>query len=796
MSPLFDPLLRKIKLMTVIAVSLAATAGPLRAAWPPDGILVCGEWQAQQSVEIIYDEAGGCIVAWEDMRVIPRKIFAQRLDGAGNEYWTSGGVQVSGTGDQRMIEMVSDDAGGAILVWLESGSTIVAQRIDPDGTKLWDSRGINVADGDMGEILAVADGSGGCIMAWVQNVSGSRIYAQKIDRDGTIVWDDTPDNVVVSDASPDEGYPSLACDGFGGALVAFQSLRFGSLDLDIYVQRVFASGEVWIADGVPVALGHYNREEPVVAPDGFGGAFVCWEFEWGGEHDIYMNKVDAAGSAEWGTEKMVCVEDGDQYDLAMIEDGSGGVYVAWCDEREYGQDIYAQRLDRFGNGLWTTNGIQVIAEDENEFPMLLPCEEGVIAVWADHRGGGALFAQKVDISGGVMWDSYGVEVLQGDPRNLDFDVASDGACGILATITDDREGQVQDVYAQYLDALGDTSAPEPVIVSAEDVPGDQGGCLRINFAASDRDDNNQPLQLSRYDIWQRIEGLAATSSPAVLLMTGSDGRTILRAPAGGVVPEGSWELIASLDATQSETYACRVSTLADSSTSGIPWSVYMVTGHTTDPAVWYASAADSGYSVDNLAPEPPMGLAAEQDYNPEGLQLTWEKNTENDLAWYAIHRGTSEGFIPGTSTLVATPAVSEWFDEAWSWDQDYWYKVCAVDIHGNESSFAVSGPGDMTGEDLPDLPHLSYLNQNYPNPFNPSTTILFGLRQDSRVSLKVYDISGKLVSVVLDENRSAGHYTEHWNGLNSRGVPVASGVYFYRLISMELDQTRRMVLIR
>jgi hypothetical protein len=68
------------------------------------------------------------------------------------------------------------------------------------------------------------------------------------------------------------------------------------------------------------------------------------------------------------------------------------------------------------------------------------------------------------------------------------------------------------------------------------------------------------------------------------------------------------------------------------------------------------------------------------------------------------------------------------------------------------------------------------LSQNYPNPFNPSTNITFHLLTKAFVSLKIFDVLGREVAVLIYEELSAGIYTRQWNALN-----MPSGVYFYRL---------------
>jgi flagellar hook assembly protein FlgD len=88
------------------------------------------------------------------------------------------------------------------------------------------------------------------------------------------------------------------------------------------------------------------------------------------------------------------------------------------------------------------------------------------------------------------------------------------------------------------------------------------------------------------------------------------------------------------------------------------------------------------------------------------------------------------------------------------------------------------------------------LQQNYPNPFNPTTTIGFVLTKASQVKLNVYDISGRLVARLLDEQRPVGAHQVIWNGKDMNDDPVATGVYFYSISDQTSTKVRKMMLIK
>jgi predicted nucleotidyltransferase len=90
-----------------------------------------------------------------------------------------------------------------------------------------------------------------------------------------------------------------------------------------------------------------------------------------------------------------------------------------------------------------------------------------------------------------------------------------------------------------------------------------------------------------------------------------------------------------------------------------------------------------------------------------------------------------------------------------------------------------------------DLPSEFRLSQNYPNPFNPSTTIRYDVPGAARVTLRVYDMLGREVAVLVDENKARGAYEVKWDG-----GTLATGVYLYRLTAGEFDHVRKMLLIK
>nr|MBA3899626.1 T9SS type A sorting domain-containing protein [Bacteroidota bacterium] len=162
--------------------------------------------------QLISDGAGGAIITWQDRRsgLFEADIYAQRVNESGVVQWTADGVAIStATGEQRWPQLISDDAGGAIITWTDnrsgfSESDIYAQRLNASGVVQWTADGVAISTttGDQQNPQLISDGAGGAIITWQDQRSGNNdIYAQNVCASGiigpcattNITWTETPD---------------------------------------------------------------------------------------------------------------------------------------------------------------------------------------------------------------------------------------------------------------------------------------------------------------------------------------------------------------------------------------------------------------------------------------------------------------------------------------------------------------------------------------------------------------------------------------------------------------------------
>jgi hypothetical protein len=126
-----------------------------------------------------------------------------------------------------------------------------------------------------------------------------------------------------------------------------------------------------------------------------------------------------------------------------------------------------------------------------------------------------------------------------------------------------------------------------------------------------------------------------------------------------------------------------------------------------------------------------------------------------------------------------------------------YYHTTATDFAGNESEAATIEKETMAVEEIEVLPKNVALLPCHPNPFKPATVICYDLPTVVHVRLRVYDPTGRLVrQLVRAETHQPGHHSVEWDGRDSEGQLVGSGVYFYRLEAGTFALTRSMVLLK
>ena len=215
-------------------------------------------------------------------------------------------------------------------------------------------------------------------------------------------------------------------------------------------------------------------------------------------------------------------------------------------------------------------------------------------------------------------------------------------------------------------------------------------------------------------------------------------------------------------------------------------------------------------SIKNTAPTTPQNLMSVVQLDT--VTLKWDfatdAQTPSKALTYNVRIGTSSGdsdILNANADLVTGELRIQAFGNAGSNTElllrnlpngTYFWQVQAVDnsylgsIFSEESQFSISNSLVSSEQNL-NLPITFELFQNYPNPFNPSTNIEFSVPKTGFVTLTVFDITGRLVGALVNEQKTTGKYTVKFDARN-----LASGLYIYRLQVGNTMITKKMTLIK
>ena len=388
-----------------------------------------------------------------------------------------------------------------------------------------------------------------------------------------------------------------------------------------------------------------------------------------------------------------------------------------------------------------------------------------------------------------------------DPANHDYtEVEAKALYNFEFVYNDGSMGVHNAAYAigllrATITALGVGDIGAGSVSSVTDVPNDQGKQVRVAWNRFPGDGDTDP-KIINYGVWRKVDGMMAKSAAAnVVAVADYDAMYASVENAAGklfaVAETEVWDYVKTVPAAELEAYATISGTIFDSTiTGGQYWSHFRVSGHSTNNSV-VMSVADSGYSVDNLAPTIPQSLAF--DINT----LTWTETEDNDFDYYAVYRSGASGFTPADENRIGVVTSSTFEDGSMSGDGSYYYVVSAFDHAGNESDFSNELEVLVTGiDDRSGVPTTYALDQNYPNPFNPSTVINYQLPSATNTKIVIYNVIGQEVRSLVNAYEPAGYQQTVWNGRDNFGNVVSAGIYFYKLTTGGFTAIKKMVFVK
>jgi hypothetical protein len=314
-------------------------------------------------------------------------------------------------------------------------------------TPLWTSSGLGicVSNGDQHTIDIAPDGAGGAILVWQFN---GDLYAGRVTADGSRPWG--IEGVPVTTASGADVNAVVMSDGAGGAFVVWEGSQPYSVGVDVYGQRLDADGNrLWSpADGKHLLHGAGNQTDLVIAPDGTGGAFLMWMDDYEA-NILYTVRIDENGSSEWSELVPVNLFYIPHWYPRMVADGTGGVIIAFG--YSVNDALYAHRIDADGNQVWAPFGVD-FAPRTSDYGIAPDGTGGAIAVWGSS---GDVVARRIDATGSFPWGSSPVTICGEPSSQFGVRIIPDGLGQWLVAWRDGRNGPgMYDSYMQRIDGSG------------------------------------------------------------------------------------------------------------------------------------------------------------------------------------------------------------------------------------------------------------------------------------------------------------------------------------------------------
>jgi len=332
---------------------------------------------------------------------------------------------------------------------------------------------------------------------------------------------------------------------------------------------------------------------------------------------------------------------------------------------------------------------------------------------------------------GVLTDVYDIDVTDSLGWNLDpvyYEVALDSgqvdSISVTVSVPIVDPGTIDRIFVTAV-SQADTSTRDSAsllvtctayvvhLEAVTDVGNDQGRQVHVDWSSFPGGD---PL-VTDFSIFRR-KGSLLISVPD---------KSVIEPGLPLTYPPGQWEWLATIPAFGETLYSAVVPTLKDSTIAeGMYWSVFFVRAGTDNPTLYYDSPVDSGYSLDNLSPSPPVGLIA--SHEPSATVLSWTGSEDADFDYYAVYRDTISGFDPDASNRLGYTIDTTLIDSNAELGRTYYYLASAFDFSGNESdpSNEAVGARYLTGDasadgiiDVGDVVYvINYLFKSGPTP-NP-----------------------------------------------------------------------------
>jgi hypothetical protein len=558
------------------------------------------------------------------------------------------------------------------------------------------------------------------------------------------------------------------------------------------ISMAFPQWKATIEENNYISVANSTQNQPSFASDGSGGAFIAWTDYRNSVtgQDIYIQRIDKDGFNKFQEDGIaVCNIEGTQNSSQIVATSDSCAIIFWLDNRTNytnSTDLYAQKMDRQGNILWTSGGVPVSQFDDptpgsaSDFYVIADDNGGAYAAWIrGYYGYGQLRVQRIDNNGNIMWDSTGAVLTDGAVDSRSPRIVRNGS-GITIVYRHTFGGYA--IYYQIVNEFGSIKFTQPGKLVTTNGP---QGATSIAMA----DTANGEAVVIAWSVGNF--GLAGSLFVQAVDISGNklwgDNHIIINNVPG---EHSEFRIVKALNS--SEYYLV----WKDGRRINVAYDIYAQKINSNGQPQW----TPNGILVCNT---PYLFTNTSISANNDGVYVSWADTRASAFGIYA--------------QKIKPDSTFEWINNGIRLTQNFdVLNLMTLDPEVNTGGaltvFSATGNPSGTGENIYakyigangvlggltsndekkySNPTEYYLSQNYPNPFNPSTRISWHSPVSGYQSLKVYDVLGNEVATLVDEYKSAGSYE-----VDFIASELPSGVYIYKLQSGDFIKTMKMILLK
>lgn len=835
------------------AQRISSTGNP---HWTVNGIPIADGPGDEVQNTMLPDGQGGMMLAYTYTYVGNSDIYAKHFDASGVMTWTEPLALSTATGNQTGVRMAAIGNGEFVFTWTDQRNNdpdIYGQKVNIAGTALWGPDYIVYSDQTSNvpapqqnpRIQATSDNA--AVIIWEDfrlDSQNADLFAQKIAASGTKLWGNA--GISVATAEFAQIGQRTASDGNGGVYIVWDDLRNGnSPNDDIYAQHLSSSGEALWTEGGKAICTMPNQQSGGLVKFSGDNVFINWMDNRNGSIGLYYQVLNSAGTE-------LLPENGSQIFWGLSGDTPKGQYqvlarsndavIIWQDTRfaNEGYRIFFQFIDPLGETLLETNGRTVTLDPmgaQNTPQAVVTPDDHVAMVWTDDRSGASrIYAQLISPTGERLWGDNGMMITESEPLSqLDPRISYHNDSFYIGWSEWEMIGTRfrYHVYGQRMQNAQKLWGPNGKMISIlsgseltqetklADVVEDFYVWSRVNPATNQfsvwtkRVDENGGAHTGWEDAGMRVsndEGITTQLSPVSkatpqgIYVTWRDKRNgILQYFSQHISREGQilWDPLGVEVADFGNEQEFAAVTVSH---NGIVTTWCENIGGMHD-----ILAKKYAFNGDDLWGEMGTNIVQKDStqtnptivgFDGAGMMVAWaEFMAEDSDIYYNYFNGDGSPVLGAYGEILSNagkaqyePIGCEFNDSAiiiWADGRS----SGKTEILGLYAMRVDNESVDNEDEVAPQV-FRPTLKQNYPNPFNPTTSIALLLPNNESIKLNVYNAKGQLVRTLFEGDLNKGEHSFVWDGNDSNGSKVASGMYMYSVITAKGTQSRKMMLMK